>query len=53
MLYREAGQFKATYAEDSQIFPIRQDKIGFWVLMLVYFVNVGFAVLGIGQPFQG
>jgi len=36
MLYREAGQFKATYAEDSQIFPIRQDKIGFWLLMLVF-----------------
>lgn len=36
MLYREAGQFKASYAEDSQIFPIRQDKIGFWVLMLVF-----------------
>jgi branched-chain amino acid transport system permease protein len=40
MLYREAGQFKATYAEDSQIFPIRQDKIGFWVLMLVFGVAV-------------
>ncbi|MBL8460530.1 MAG: branched-chain amino acid ABC transporter permease, partial [Zoogloea sp.] len=40
MLYREAGQFKATYAEDSQIFPIRQDKIGFWVLMLVFGVVV-------------
>jgi hypothetical protein len=23
MLYREAGQFKTTYAEDQQIFPIR------------------------------
>jgi len=40
MLYREAGQFKATYAEDSQIFPIRQDKIGFWMLMLVFGVAV-------------
>ncbi|NML27178.1 branched-chain amino acid ABC transporter permease [Zoogloea dura] len=40
MLYREAGQFKATYAEDSQIFPIRQDRIGFWVLMLVFGVAV-------------
>jgi branched-chain amino acid transport system permease protein len=40
MLYREAGQFKATYAEDSQIFPIRQDKIGFWVLMLAFGVAV-------------
>ena len=40
MLYREASQFKATYAEDSQIFPIRQDKIGFWMLMLVFGVAV-------------
>ena len=27
MLYREAGQFKSTYAQDQQIFPIRQDRI--------------------------
>ena len=26
MLYREAGQFKVTYAKDQQIFPIRQDR---------------------------
>ena len=35
MLYREAGQFKSTYAEDQRIFPIRQDRIAFWLLMLV------------------
>ena len=29
MFYREAGQFKASYAEDARIFPIRQDRIGF------------------------
>ena len=28
MLYREAGQFKTTYAADQQIFPILQDRIG-------------------------
>lgn len=27
MLYREAGQFKTTYAADQAIFPIRQDRI--------------------------
>jgi branched-chain amino acid transport system permease protein len=27
MLYREAGQFKTSYATDQQIFPIRQDRI--------------------------
>ena len=40
MLYREAGQFKASYAEDAQIFPIRQDRIGFWVLLLVFGVAI-------------
>src|SRR3954454_19372999 len=33
MLYSEAGQFKSTYAEDQQIFPIRQDRIGIALLM--------------------
>src|SRR3979409_1782309 len=27
MLYREAGQFKSTYAQDQQIFPLPQDRI--------------------------
>ena len=40
MLYREAGQFKASYAEDARIFPIRQDRIGFWLLMLVFGIGV-------------
>lgn len=40
MFYREAGQFKATYAEDSQIFPIRQDRIGIAIILLVAFVAV-------------
>ena len=40
MFYREAGQFKASYAEDARIFPIRQDRIGFWLLMLVFGVAV-------------
>src|SRR3989442_12945684 len=40
MLYREAGQFKSTYAEDQQIFPIRQDRIAVGLLMLVAFIVV-------------
>jgi len=40
MLYREAGQFKSTYAEDQQIFPIRQDRIAIAVLLAVAFVGV-------------
>ncbi|HEX9183949.1 MAG TPA: branched-chain amino acid ABC transporter permease [Burkholderiales bacterium] len=40
MLYREAGQFKSTYAEDQQIFPIRQDRIAVVALLLFAFVVV-------------
>jgi branched-chain amino acid transport system permease protein len=40
MLYREAGQFKASYAEDQQIFPIRQDRIGVAVLVAFAFLVV-------------
>src|ERR1041385_4070182 len=38
MLFRDAGQFKSTYAEDQQIFPIRQDRIGIALLLLLAFV---------------
>src|SRR5574343_107671 len=40
MLYREAGQFKTTYAADQQLFPIRQDRIGVLVLLAVAFLGV-------------
>ena len=40
MFYREAGQFKSTYAEDQQIFPIRQDRIAITLLLIVAFVVV-------------
>ncbi len=40
MLYREAGQFKSTYAEDQQIFPIRQDRIAVALLLAVAFAGV-------------
>ncbi|WP_316396968.1 branched-chain amino acid ABC transporter permease [Bradyrhizobium sp. 33ap4] len=40
MLYREAGQFKATYAEDMAIFPIRQDRIALAVLLAIAFIGV-------------
>ncbi|MBX3681056.1 branched-chain amino acid ABC transporter permease [Cognatazoarcus halotolerans] len=36
MFYREAGQFKASYQADQQIFPIRQDKIAVWALVLFF-----------------
>jgi branched-chain amino acid transport system permease protein len=40
MLYREAGQFKSTYGQDQQIFPLRQDRIGMALLLVVAFVVV-------------
>jgi len=35
MFYRENGQFKTSYRADQQIFPIRQDRIAFGLLMVV------------------
>jgi len=40
MLYREAGQFKSTYAEDQQIFPILQDRIGIAIILGFAFLVV-------------
>ena len=40
MLYREAGQFKTSYAADQQLFPIRQDRIGLIVLLAIAFLGV-------------
>ncbi len=40
MLYREVGQFKASYAADQAIFPIAQDR---WFALLV----VAFALVGV------
>ena len=42
MFYREAGQFKTSYVADSQIFPIRQDRIGIYLLLAVAFLVVPF-----------
>ncbi|MBX2825146.1 MAG: branched-chain amino acid ABC transporter permease [Gammaproteobacteria bacterium] len=40
MLYREAGQFKTSYAEDQVLFPILQDRIGIWVIVAIAFILV-------------
>jgi branched-chain amino acid transport system permease protein len=44
VLYREAGQYKTTYAADQAIFPIRQDRT---------FVLAALAVAFIGVPLLG
>jgi branched-chain amino acid transport system permease protein len=40
MLYREAGQFKTTYAQDMAMFPIRQDRIALALLLVAVFIGV-------------
>ncbi|SEO71429.1 amino acid/amide ABC transporter membrane protein 2, HAAT family [Salinihabitans flavidus] len=44
MIYREAGDFKTSYAADSQTFPIRLDRLGYYVILLVAFLVVPFVV---------
>src|SRR5262245_64530628 len=34
MFYREAGQFRTTYAQDSQVLPLRQDRVGMAILLV-------------------
>lgn len=40
MFYRENGQFKVSYRQDQQIFPIRQDRIFMALLLVLAFVVV-------------
>ena len=40
MFYREAGQFKTTYAADQGLLPIFQDRVGILVILLISFVVI-------------
>jgi branched-chain amino acid transport system permease protein len=40
VLYREAGQFKTTYSADMAIFPIRQDRLALYALLVFAFIAV-------------
>ena len=40
MIYREAGQYKTTYLNDTQIFPITQDRYAVAALLAVAFIAV-------------
>lgn len=55
MFYRETGQFKTDYASDMAIFPIRQDRIGIAIILLlaliVPFVASDFVLKTIMLPF--
>jgi len=56
MFYREAGQFKSSYAADQAVFPIRQDKIGvilifLFALLVVPFIATNYWLNSILVPF--
>src|SRR5260370_1652062 len=56
MLYREAGQFKTSYAADQAIFAIPQDRVVFLLILafaflVIPFVASDYALLTIMIPF--
>ncbi|HNI74426.1 MAG TPA: branched-chain amino acid ABC transporter permease, partial [Accumulibacter sp.] len=44
MLYRENGQFKTSYADDQQLFPIAQDRWSILALILFAFIAIPWLV---------
>ncbi|MDI6835782.1 MAG: branched-chain amino acid ABC transporter permease [Rhizobiaceae bacterium] len=44
MLYREAGDFKTTYVADSQTFPIKFDRIRYYIVVAIAFGVIPFVI---------
>ena len=44
MFYREAGDFKTSYVQDSQTFPIKFDRWRFWFVLAVAFLVIPFFI---------
>lgn len=44
MFYREAGDFKTSYTEDNQTFPIKFDRYRYYAVLLVAFAVVPFII---------
>ncbi|MFD1797015.1 branched-chain amino acid ABC transporter permease [Paracoccus aurantiacus] len=44
MLYREAGDFKTTYRDDGQTFPITLDRLGYYAILFVAVLIVPFVI---------
>ncbi|MRX49887.1 branched-chain amino acid ABC transporter permease [Paracoccus sp. S-4012] len=44
MFYREAGDFKTSYRDDGQTFPIRLDRWGYYALLAVAFLVIPFVI---------
>jgi branched-chain amino acid transport system permease protein len=40
MFYREAGQYKTSYAADAAIFPLLQDRVGTGIVLAIAFIFV-------------
>jgi branched-chain amino acid transport system permease protein len=40
MFYREAGQFKISYSSDQAVFPIKQDRVGIVIILLVAYLAI-------------
>jgi branched-chain amino acid transport system permease protein len=56
MFYRDAGQYKSTYAADRAVFPLREDRIGLAIILLIAFVGIplfasDFVVKTVMMPF--
>jgi len=43
MIYREAGQFRTSYAADQAVFPVLQDRVFVWAIILFAYLVVPFA----------
>ncbi len=48
MFYREAGDFKTSYRDDGQTFPIRLDRWGYYAVLAVAFLVVPSSSTAIG-----
>ena len=44
MFYRHAGDFKTSYRGDIQTFPLRQDRIGYYLILAIAFLVVPFVI---------
>ena len=44
MFYREAGDFKVSYVDDSQTFPIKFDRYRYYVVLAVAFGIIPFII---------
>ncbi|KPP88564.1 MAG: branched-chain amino acid transport system permease protein [Rhodobacteraceae bacterium HLUCCO07] len=44
MFYREAGDFKTSYPKDSQTFPIKLDRFGFFAVLFIGFAIIPFVL---------